>query len=238
MSAGHLTQFWPVAGRDLNKWSLWHNCGQQRTRRAEPLTGHCLIHTCTAAQELQEKELHHHHCPKREKQRRNRKRNLQGWDGSRPQSGKERIWQHSTTCCRRSGSPGCAGCPSWCHDLIMMVLMQEILVQWCQTLAQVGAKAESECVDSAFRNSVGIVLRLARFGFCHFLRVQVAVFKCFVEILIAKKESLSIMYYSWTFFMRLQTSREIPVMTSMGSITFPRDLLIFRPWASLTMECK
>lgn len=34
------------------------------------------------------------------------------------------------------------------------------------------------------------------------------------------------------------TSREIPVMTSTGSITLPRDLLIFLPWASLTIACK
>lgn len=34
------------------------------------------------------------------------------------------------------------------------------------------------------------------------------------------------------------TSREIPVMTSRGSMTLPRDLLIFLPWASLTTACR
>ena len=33
----------------------------------------------------------------------------------------------------------------------------------------------------------------------------------------------------------LPTSRDIPRMTSFGSMTFPSDLLIFRPWASLRM---
>ena len=34
------------------------------------------------------------------------------------------------------------------------------------------------------------------------------------------------------------TSRAIPVMTSRGSMTLPRDLLIFLPWASLTTACR
>jgi len=34
------------------------------------------------------------------------------------------------------------------------------------------------------------------------------------------------------------TSRDIPYMTSMGSMTLPRDLLIFRPLASLRVPCR
>ena len=33
-------------------------------------------------------------------------------------------------------------------------------------------------------------------------------------------------------------ANEHPSMTSTGSITFPKDLLIFLPYASLTIGCK
>jgi len=36
----------------------------------------------------------------------------------------------------------------------------------------------------------------------------------------------------------MHTSSEIPCMTSMGSMTLPRDLLIFLPWASRIMACR
>lgn len=43
-------------------------------------------------------------------------------------------------------------------------------------------------------------------------------------------------HISKSFF--LHTSKDIPLITSIGSITFPKDLLIFLPCASLTIACK
>ena len=60
-------------------------------------------------------------------------------------------------------------------------------------------------------------------------------YSAFAKYFPFKNNPLAIWYIHILHYTYTHTARVIPLITSIGSITFPSDLLILRPWASRTI---
>jgi len=117
-----------------------------------------------------------------------------------------------------------------------------------RTLRGVREQGEAERIGAALGNAVRVVRSLALLGAFLLLGVQVPVrVDLRLQVLCRATFPMTPCEHSQKYLLASwlegryrggRTASEMPEITSSGSMTLPRDLLILRPCASRTIECR